>query len=169
MSNRGIAVVGVRLLALYLVLRLVFLVPELVAYWRYADGGGVTYFATLAAVALIAAFLWFRVGTVVGWILPARTAQSLAEEDGPQERQVQALAFSAVGALLLAWTAPDLILHGYLLYRDWTFVPSVASLDAGPLMDAAKALLRAILGALLFFGSGGLVRLVHHLRRVGSA
>jgi len=168
MSNRGIAVVGVRLLALYLVLRLVFLVPELVTHWSIPTGGAGTRVATLIVVALIAAFLWFRVGTVVGWILPARTAQSLEQEDGIHERQAQALAFSAVGALLLAWTLPDLVLHGYLLYREWRFVPVVASLDTNLVLGASTTLLRVILGAALFFGSGGLVRLVHHLRRAGS-
>lgn len=162
-TNRGIAVVGIRLLAVYLLLQLLLLVPDAVERWTDATRPAAPVVLTMLAGLVAAAFLWTGTGRVASWMLPARTARSLAEEQAGQTAADRGLvAFSAAGALLIAWTLPELLSAALTYYtagpinRDETLLPLLV------------AALRLALGFGMMLGSAGLARAVHHLRRTGA-
>lgn len=160
MTNRGVAVVGLRLLAIYIVIRLLFLLPRAVGHWADSTRPDAPIAVVMAAGLGLAVFLWFRVGTLAGWILPARTAESLAA-GRPDEEAPTALLFPAAGVLLLAWSLPELIAQALVLY-------DAGVVDGEQATGFAAAALRVLLGIGLMLGGAGLERAIHHLRRTGT-
>jgi hypothetical protein len=161
MTNRGVAVVGLRLLAIYIVIRLLFLLPRAVDHWTDSARPDAPIALVMVAGLGLAVFLWFRVGTLAAWILPARTAESLATGGGDGREAPTALLFPAAGVLLLAWSLPDLIVQTLLLY-------DAGVVESEQMTGFATAALRVLLGAGLMLGSAGLERAIHHLRRTGT-
>lgn len=163
MTNRGMAVISIRLLAIYLALQLLLMLPQAADRWSNPQRPDLPVILTLVAGAGVAAFLWFGVGTVAGWMLPYRTAQSLEERDGdPASQPAAAVAFSAVGALLVIWALPDLLASVLAHYE------ADPAADRDTLTPLAVAALRVALGVTVMLGSTGLARAVHHLRRTGA-
>lgn len=163
MTNRGVAVVGIRLLGIYLLIQLLLLLPEAADRWADPARPAMPVTLTILAGLLMAAWLWFGVRTLAGWVVPSRTAQSLADEQaGEPIGPAGAAAFSAAGLLLLGWALPDLLAQAIVHYeappggREETLLP------------LAVAGLRVALGVLIMLGSAGLARTIHHLRRAGA-
>ncbi|MBA1145660.1 hypothetical protein H0Z60_01185 [Ectothiorhodospiraceae bacterium WFHF3C12] len=163
MTNRGMAVIGIRLLAIYLALQLMLMLPRAFDRWDDPQRPDLPVALTLLAGTCVAAFLWFGVRRLAGWMLPSRTAQSLEEQNGdPLAQPAAAVAFSAVGALLVIWALPDLLVTA-LDHYEAAPVP-----DRDTLTPFAVAALRVALGIGVMLGSAGLARAVHHLRRTGA-
>lgn len=163
MTNRGVAVVGIRLLAVYLLIQLLLLLPQAADRWADPSRAAMPVVLTLAGGLLAAAVLWFGVSSLAGWIVPSRTAQSLAEEQaGDPVSPAGAAAFSAAGVLLAAWALPDLLAQ---LLSHYDAPPGD---QAETLLPLAVAALRVALGLAVMLGSSGLARTIHHLRRTGA-
>lgn len=163
MTNRGVAVVGIRLLAVYLLIQLLLLMPQAAERWGDPSRPVVPVSLTILAGLLAAAWLWFGVRRLAGWIVPSRTAQSLADEHaGDPVGPTGAPAFSAAGVVLVGWALPD------LLALVLTHYDSAPGNREETLLPLAVAGLRVALGVLVMLGSTGLARTIHHLRRTGA-
>ncbi len=160
MTNRGAAVLGLRLFALYLVARVVLDAPRSVAVVAAQPGQDATTLAAVAAVALplAAAFLiWVYVGRLASWVLPPRRPQSLEVGQSADPAQLAALAYTVVGFVLLGEALPPLVGHLALHGLDGAVSPELVS-----------RLATAIMGLLLVLGARNLARLVSQLRRAGA-
>lgn len=149
-SHRGLAVVGIRLLALYLLLQGV----QRLALTAAADG-----FVPHALVPLLlGAVLWLGVGRVAGVMIPARRALGPAAPEGLRGVALGALVFGGVGLFLIVDTLPDLASTWYL----------VQPADRDPQQFMAQCL-RLLLGTVVFLGARGFGRLHAWLRYAGRA
>lgn len=156
MTNRGVAVLGVRLLALYLLVHSLANLPmmagtvHLQAYWR------------LLAALVLAGLLWWRAGRVASWMLPQRTAVPPPPAADPADWY--ALAFAAVGLLVTVQALPVLIEVAAQAYRQSR---NFQDLDAAQLTALSTAALRLGLGLALLLGGRGFTRLIARLRTSG--
>ena len=158
MTNRGAAVLGLRLFALYLVARVLLDLPANHAL-LITSPAALTFAAVLLPL-LAAAAIWLNVGRVASWVLPPRRAGSLEEGSGPDAEGVAALAYAAVGLLLIGQALPPVLVAAALQAggrgaADWT---SPELLSAG---------LTVALGLLLVAGARSLPGLVSRLRQAG--
>lgn len=154
-SHRGLAVVGIRLLALYLLLQGVQSLALIVTAPDASDGLPVA----LALVPLfLGAVLWLGVGRFASVMIPARRALGSASPVGISGDALGALMFGGLGLFLIADTLPGLISAYYLLepieYDPERFLPQW---------------LRLLLGIAIFVGARGLGRLHAWLRYAGRA
>lgn len=165
MTNRGMAVMALRLYALVLVAWILMELPVLFLplvtgienpAWLIPELAG------LGALALLAFWAWFRVGVVVEWLLPVRTAQ---QADDPQMPTVDVLfhtgLVSAVGLLVIAWALPDLVAESW---RYWQ-ASSVGDVPMRP--EWFGALAQTLFGTAVLIGRRGLVRLLLLLKHAG--
>lgn len=166
MSNRGMAVLGLRLFAIGIVIYTLYALPGLYYGWQqHALAGYTRGLALVHAVGLaVAAVMWFLPGRLAEVILPARSSQGMDQPLGVE--QVQVVALSAVGALVVLLTLPDVLVLGGEVYRraaalDELFEPAL-------LVDLVSQALVLVLGAWLALGSRGWVGLVRRLRRAGA-
>lgn len=146
LTLRGIAVVGVRLMGLY------FLARALVSLPLAASG----HLWSVAATAVVGLGLWGGVHRVVNAMLPARSAASV-NPASPDAGLAGHLAFAALGVFVVCDSVPELV---RVALTQW----QAARPDWLPLVQAAAP---PLMGLLVFFGAGGLVRLVEHLRHAG--
>lgn len=160
MTNRGAAVLGLRLFALYLVARVVLDIPRSFAAAAAQSGESVASVAAAAAVVLplgAAVVIWIYVGRIANWVLPPRRPQSLEAGQSADPAALAALAYTVVGFVLLGEALPPLL--GRL---------AVQGLE-GPLSpELVSRLVTAAMGLLLVLGARNLARLVTQLRRAGA-
>ncbi len=150
-SLRGLAVVGIRLLALYLVAEAIIVVA-------WSVGGSVEREAVVAPLLLplvLAAGLWFGVGPIAGAMVPARRA---VDPGTGGAGSPGTLVFAAVGLFLLVDALPPLLSAHLAL-------PLGTSEYASLLQPA----LRLGLGLAVFIGARGLNRVHLWLRFSGRA
>lgn len=156
LSHRGLAVVGIRLLALYLVLRaLDGLIPLLAARDAEEPAAG---WIVAGWPLVMAVLLWFGVGRLAGWIVPARRS---AAPDGPPPRLPPAAdaVFAGVGLFLVVDGLADLA-------ALW---PSL-TVPLWPLHeDAFGPATRIAAGVFVFTGAHGFARLHLWLRFAGRS
>ncbi|MCO6441005.1 MAG: hypothetical protein J5I81_07965 [Nitrococcus mobilis] len=165
MTNRGLAVLGIRLFALFIALQALFSLLQ-------SDFGGqqlvpaaepINGTSTLLGVLLclmVAGLLWVCVGRIADWVLPTRRGHSLALGDAVTVSDAQIIAYSAVGLYLMADSLPGILL------TFWPLLLNYAQLDGSPeQLSLAAAGIRFTLGLMLFFGGRGLAGLVRQLRR----
>ncbi|HEX5514995.1 MAG TPA: hypothetical protein VFY81_11395 [Gammaproteobacteria bacterium] len=156
MTNRGAAVLGVRLLALY------FFVHSLINLPMVAGAVYPQNYWQLLAPLVLAGLLWSGVGRIASWILPQRTAAPPAPAADPADWYV--LAFAAVGLLVTVQALPVLVEVAAQVYRQSR---DLQDLDAALLAALSAAVLRLGLGLAVLFGSRGFARLIARLRTAG--
>jgi hypothetical protein len=152
-SHRGLAVVGIRLLALYLLLQAVHELALQVA----ADAAGPS--AAWLVPLLLGAVLWAGVGRVASVMIPVRRAVGLtAASASAGTSTVAALVFGGVGLFLIADTLPGVI-------ADWLWLAP----DERDPRQFLGQLLRLLIGVVVFVGARGFARLLGWLRYAGRA
>jgi hypothetical protein len=167
MTNRGVAVLGLRLFALYLCVQSLIMLPQayaLVAGSAPADN--VEYWLSAAAYVgpvLIGLLLWLGAGPMASVLLPQRTAAAPAPQ---QPGCWYPLPFAAVGLLVTIGALSSLLEVAAAAHRR------VLALEAlGPELSVALIAesLRLSLGLAALFGSRGFANLVLRLRTSGLA
>ncbi len=164
MTNRGLAVLGIRLFALFIALQA--LLSPLKPYSK-----GPHVFATepvngtnplLGSLLclMVAGLLWVCVGRIADWVLPARRGHSLAHGNAVTVSDAQIIGYSAVGLYLMADSLPDILL------TFWPLLSNYAQLEGSPeQLSLVAAGIRFTLGITLFLGGRGLAGFVRQLRR----
>ena len=156
LSHRGLAVVGVRLLALYLLVQVPIVLAHALAG---TDAGRAPLTPVAGAVAIIAGtalLLWLLTGVLASLMVPARRALS-AEVGAPGDfRGAARLGFALLGLYLVADALPRLLVDAWLL-SDTHDLPALVAVPA----------LRCLLGLAIMVGSDGLARLFGVLRYAG--
>ncbi|RFA25139.1 hypothetical protein CAI21_20110 [Alkalilimnicola ehrlichii] len=173
MSIRGAAVLGLRLLAILLLVLWLFRLPELALFLlMHGLAEEAPLFSAVVALAvglppLLAAFLWFGVGRLADVILPPRTAQG--REEAWNNYDAQVVAYSAIGIFLVIWSLPSLVRHAYLIYQARDHFDGWANVGTALWLDFAIAGLQTLLALALVLGATGLAVIVARLRRLGAA
>lgn len=145
LTHRGLAVLGVRLLALYILSRGVL-----------ALGGGRTAWQVGLPV-ILALLLWVSVRRIADWMVAPRRGATVRSGDGDAQT-LGALAFGVLGLMLLC----EALVQGAvaaILYRR--------AADPDPVTLVAPGM-ELILGAAVFFGARGLSAFIVWLRRAGG-
>lgn len=167
MTNRGIAVLAVRLLALYL---LVDSVTGLPAAYAVLSGAGsaaddVHYWLLVGAQVsplLLGLLLWLAAGPLASVLLPRRTAAP--EPVTVRAEGWYALAFAAVGLLVTIEALPQLLEVAAAVHRRALALEPIEPELATALTAAG---LRVVLGLAALFGSRGFANLMARLRTSG--
>lgn len=168
MSNRGIAVLALRLFALFLMFHSLTALPQVYLARQAVEqvGGDQALLALMALAhlgpAALGVLIWLLVGRFAEWILPRR--RLAGEREPPLPEDWQALAFAAGGMFVVIDGLPALIGLAVGLYQ--TRQPFEA-LSSASRLELAVAAGRVLLGLLVLLGSRGLGRLVFQLRRGG--
>lgn len=165
MSNRGLAVLALRLFALFLFHHGFTALPQVyLAFAAEGAAGELRYL--LAAVslgpALLGLLIWIFVGRFAELVLPRRTAAQAPEPATPQEWQ--AALFAAAGLLLFLSALRDLLRHVLAVYEYYQRLEALPPVLQGEL---AAAGLQAALGLWLLMRSQRLSGLLLHLRSLG--
>ncbi len=172
-TNRGAAVLGLRLLALLILVWWLFQLPETVAYLALPAAGtppGGSFYLAVTLVLLLppvlAGLLWFGVGRMADIVLPIRTAQGRSPRLGNYQAQV--IAYSAVGLFLLLGGLPELArtVHGVWAYR--LKMSEMPGFHSGLWAALLAAVLRLLLGATLILRAPAVAILIQRLRRAGA-
>lgn len=162
-TNRGAAVLGIRLLALLILILWLFRLPELAAGLSAASlevsSLTATLWMLLCLPPLLAGLLWFGVRHVADAILPARTAQPHSPRMGNYEWQV--IVYSAVALFLIATALAALPVPLY-------HVATADEFDAVAWLELAAVVLRLALGAALLFTTPWLAHTIARWRRLGA-
>ena len=160
MTNRGAAVLGLRLFALYLVARVVLDAPasyEVLAAPRPSAGASMSVAAAVLLPLGAALLIWSYVGRIANWVLPPRRPQSLEAGQTADPAQLAVLAYSVAGFLLLGEALPGLLGQVVAGGLERPLSPELVSHGAA-----------AGLGLLLVLGARNLSRMVSRLRRAGT-
>ena len=166
MTNAQIVGLGVRLFAIWLLVYVLRVAPDLwAAILRYGDSTA-TFVSVAIAIfmALIAVALWFFPLTVASKLIPRSSLEhstSLPVED------VQRCGFLLLGLWVLSSAIPTLVRYGFLLYFAHK---ERALLDLG--LNIAAAMLsvsvQLAIGVWLMFGARGLLRLLRWARSANT-
>lgn len=167
MSNRGMAVLGLRLFALYLLVHALLALPQTYAFWVAAPAlVGMREFWLNVGVQLapvvFALVIWCCAGPLASLVLPQRTA---APARAPQPGDWFAPAFAAVGLLITADALPALLELAAAAQRQSAALEPVGAELTVALTAAA---LRLLLGVGALLGCHGLAGLIVRLRTAGA-
>lgn len=173
LSNRGLAVLLIRLFALFLLMRVIADLPQSYFILSYgvpdaAVADDPVRWVTLLSNGLLlvlAVLMWVFVGRLAGAILPQRTAAT--PEDELTVSGAGAVAFAAVGLLLLGLALPELFAATVRLYQR-TQQFAYRGMTLPDYVDMGAAGLQVLIGLLVFLGNRGIVRIVTRLRRAGA-
>lgn len=171
MTNRGMAVLGLRLFALFLFYHSLAMLPEVYGFLSGTDlrAANPTYYYLVATAhigpAVLGLLIWFYVGHWVNFILPQRTA--VLRPDFADAGDWQAVAFVAVGLFLFLYSLPDLLRVALQAYVASSSL--MMPLEQELLLALAAAGLRVCFGLGLVLGGRRLSGLFVHLRRLGVA
>lgn len=152
MSNRGAAVLGVRLLGLYLAVQAMLALAGLLRE-------GFTRNALLTEVALplaLALLLWVAVGALANHILPPRRGDSAQTPPPLDVNAAHAIAFAAVGLLVLAESLPVFLTALWANGHPLPVAESIVAVEG----------LRSLLGLLLLLGARDAAGMVARLSGV---
>lgn len=166
MSNRGVAVLGLRLFAIAIVIYTLYALPGLYYGWQQQALPGYVRGLALAHVAglALAALMWFAPGRLAALILPARSSQSLDQALGVEQAQTVVLA--AVGGLVVLLFLPEVLVLSWRLYEASRSLAEAP--DPGQVVELAAHAGSLLLGLWLALGSRGWVGLIRRLRRAGA-
>lgn len=165
MTNRGVAVLGLRLLALAVLVFWLLRLPEQYALLRERPGDGVLLGLLLAPL-LLAGLLWSQVRWLADLILPQRTAQAGSQR--LDSYQAQVIAFAAVGVLLLILSLPELIRVGFAVRQAYEPILGAGSVETALWVQLLTTLLQFALAVSLLLGGRGLAGGLIRLRRLGA-
>jgi hypothetical protein len=163
MTNRGAAVLGIRLLALYLVIQALLRLPGYMAADAEYHTGGMLFAAVILPM-LVALVLWAGVRRMADLLMPARRAESIQQPRPAAPEQIQATVFAAVGLFLTVDSLPDLVTSLWRVLE----AASLTLTDALSIQLMAESV-RTLLGVAIFLGAQGLVGLLNRLRHAGRA
>ncbi|MDN5869850.1 MAG: hypothetical protein L0H73_03895 [Nitrococcus sp.] len=163
MTNRGLAVLGIRLFSLFIALQA--LLSPLQPYIRMhtLDSGQVITTSTLLGLLLclmVAALLWVSVGRIADLVLPNRRGSAPVQGEAVTVHDAQVIAYSAVGLYLVVDSLPHMAVASWPLLSNHPH-----SYGVPEQLGLVAAGIRLMLGAALFLGARGLAGLVHRLRR----
>lgn len=159
MSNRGAAVLGVRLLALYFFLQGLTGLP---AAAQPAGQEDWPVLVGLLAPLLLGVLFWLGAGQVASRMLPQRTA--IPPHPAGSLHDWYALAFAAVGLLVSLHALPPLLV---LAAEAWQRARELQALGFVRTVELAAAGLKLALGLAALLGSRGLAGVVIRLRTGG--
>jgi hypothetical protein len=166
-TNRGIAVLAVRLLALYLFVQALMSLPGVYAALIGAGSAAddVHYWLLVGAElspVVMGLLLWAAAGPLASMLLPRRTAAP--EPVTVRAEGWYALAFAAVGLLVTIEALPQLLEVAAAAHRRALALEPIEPELATALTAAA---LRVFLGLAALFGSRGFANLIARLRTSG--
>lgn len=165
MTNRGMAVLGLRLFALYLFVSAFKALPELFLLLSAPVEDGRYLYLIVAAhlgPVLLAVLLWTQVGRCVDIMLPARRLAGPAEPPVPADWQSALL--SAAGLVVLAAALPMLVEAAMVAHLQSQELVALTIEQRARLTALA---LQIVLGLALFLRGGVLGGLVRGLRQAG--
>lgn len=161
-THRGASVLGLRLLALLVLVLWLFRLPEIAAGLTSMPLGAralaTALWLLLCLPPVVAGLLWFGVRHVADVILPARSLAPRSLHLGNYEWQV--IAYSAVALFLLATAVPALPAPLYQL-------AVTEGLAVAAWLDLIAVSLRLALGAALLFTAPWLAHTIARWRRLG--
>lgn len=166
MTDRGIAVLGVRLLALYLFVQVLTELPDLYALLMGARVAlDSTHYGLLLAAqvgpGVVGLLLWFGAGGAASLLLPQRT---VAPRPPLSSGGWYGPAFAAVGLWVAIDALPELLRLAADAHRH---VLALEDLGFELRVAIAGAALRVVLGLCVLLGSRGFANLVARLRTSG--
>lgn len=162
MTNRGLAVLGIRLFSLFIALQALLSPLQPYVRMQALDFGPVTTMSTLLGLLLcllVAALLWVSVGRIADLVLPERRGYSVVHGGAITVHDAQVIAYSAVGLYLVVDSLPQLAVASWPLLSNHPLSYGLAEQ-----LDLVAVGIRLMLGAALFLGARGLAGLVHQLR-----
>lgn len=166
MTNRGAAVIGLRLLALYFFVHSLTLLPQAYSLLSGRTPAYDTVHGWLLAAAQLvplaaSLLLWFGVRPLVDALLPQRTASTPPATD---LGDWYAPAFAAVGLLVTIEALPAVLRSGAAIHYS---LQALQPLEPELVIELAVAVLRLLLGLVALLGSRGLAGLIVRLRTGG--
>ena len=172
MSLRDLAFVGLRLIAIFLALNVVHsiaAVAQVLVTWsddRVPVNPFIYYGAISSAIyLLLSACLWFTAGRLSALVAPFGAPTKTG--DSPRMRELQVIAFSAVGLFVLVGALPKLAgeLHRlYFLANAITISPETTLGDVARRIQIGVEML---LGVSLLLGGGAFAGMLARFREVG--
>lgn len=157
MTNRGLAVLGVRLLALYFFIQQLGALPLVLL--SVGGWSGLWLFTAYLLPVLLPVLLWLCAGQLASLILPQRT--SLPESKPMNLAAWYNVAFTGAGLLVLLNALPEFM---RLLLDIWLQRLEFQELASSQIAAVAGRLLQCLLGLFVLLGSRGLSRVVLRLR-----
>lgn len=178
MSSRDVAFVGIRLLAVYVALKLVYVLYSAGGlYWFLAGEGGafpgpggikVTIWNGVFGAGMylvVTSALWFSAGPLSRYVAPERaSAGTVSELRVPEWMNI---AFAAIGLYVLVYALSGIVreLHGALVLKGaYGEYRHVDPRDTALYWQLATEM---VLGLVLLFGSSGLSGLLRRLQTFG--
>lgn len=174
MKKEEFAYIGCKLLALYWLINAFNLLASSIAtISMLKNTESISYFSMaslyisylpVAVHIILAIFFWFGANRFIKHIF-SNTYE--AKSSCVTAHQVQTIAFSVVGLLLIVWSAPEII---NLLYKThlWKEFDSYSEPPINVKAKMVELTLKILLGVILFFGAKGLSGLLLHIRALGS-
>lgn len=162
MTNRGMAVLGVRLLALYFLVHHLSALPLMLT--SKAESSWLSSLAMLIPL-LAVALLWFFAGSLASLILPRRTAAPQASAPA-NSSDWYGVAFAAVGLLITLNSLPELLRIALEIYWQRQELQGISPTQ---IVAVAAALLQFLLGLLALLGRRGLSRAIVSLRATSTS
>ena len=177
MTKREIAALACKILGIYAIITALRHLVNIVGPLAFFGVGEPSW--EIKVVLLIAAsiipfalltgfglFLWFQADRIAGYMISGEESQIVNFQTSFTD--VQAIAFSVVGLLLLAEVVPDIAaIISNLSIR--TQSPEIQmTVNAGTRSLIISLVVRLVIGLWLFFGSRGLVGLLRLTRESGS-
>lgn len=163
MTNRGLAVLGIRLFSLFIALQALLSPLQPYIGMQGLGSGPINNTSTLLGLLLclmVAALLWVSVGRIADLMLPERRGHPVAHGAAVTVNDAQVIAYSAVGLYLVVDSLPQFAV------ASWPLLSSHPQNYGLPeQLGLVAASIRLMLGAGLFLGARGLAGFVHRLRR----
>ncbi|WP_417391698.1 hypothetical protein [Gimesia sp.] len=173
MKKEEVAYIGCRLVGLFYAIKALETVASFVmtfVAWKTASAqfstsvSGMFYLQLmpLTFYTITACLLWFGADTILRYLLPDSEFQSTSVSI--TANQLQAVAFSAVGLLVLTWGIVDLsnvLFQLFQLKKSSNFAQIPLTLQA----ECVEVTCRLLLGFCLVFGSRGLSSFFTRLRQ----
>lgn len=174
MQKEEFAYIGCKLLALYWLISAFGLLASFIsAVSMLQNTESISYFSTaslyfshlpLAVHIILAVFFWFGANRFVKHIF-SNTYET--NSSCVTAHQVQTIAFSVVGLLLIVMSAPEIInlLYKIQLLKEFD---SYSETSINVKAKMVELTLKTLLGVILFFGSKGLSGILLRIRTLGS-
>lgn len=164
MKTRLLGIIGIRVVAVYLLVRAFNFVTHLPLLFQ----GRVDRAAVLQVIMLIAlpfvftlavgVFLWITADRMAGYIIPGSYAE--ATIPGLSDRGLAATAFTVLGAIVLAFAVPGLFhnVTNWLLVKWWRLD---LTYTLGNAADAVRNTVQFIIGLVLVLKGRGFAERLH--------
>lgn len=174
LTKYDLALIGIRLLTIYLVLRLISLLPSwLMTSSMIVNQSHFSYPFTFKFLAFFLPLFSLLIPILL-WVLSAKCALFLIREQTPtndtstkeNRDDLQAILFRVIGIFVLIITIPELITWIYIYYS--IYLKSMNFFGSSPAAsNLIQILLKILLSIILLFTAKGLSEFFYKLRYMG--